>query len=274
MNKLRVWLSCLFELFHGLRGGTVGPTPFSYAMLIIIIIIGAPVQNSIVDPAKDDKFNDITKKELIRHSLLGRSKEKKSNITKTYYKFLMYRNPAERLVSAYLDKIALTPMVSHSKNKWYPFKVEIYKHVHPRKFKQWKKNVPINITFIDFVITYIEATGRMKNNDHFRTTFDLCSPCQIRYSYYGNFKFFDRDVDVFNDRIHGSRSNVRPAYNKASSSVAPDYYRQITDQQKKDLINMLARDFLFYYTLFPAEQDSHKAIMGIDYDIPTQEILL
>ena len=242
-----------------------------------IIIIGAPVPNSIIDLAEDDKLNDIIKKETPLHSLIGRSKEEKSNITKTYYKFIMYRNPAERLVSAYLDKIASTPMVSHTKNIWNRLKVQIYKHVHPRKFQEWKNvtnPVPINITFIDFVITYIEATGRMKKNEHFRTTFDLCSPCQIRYSYHGNFKFFDRDVDVFNDRIHGSRSNVRPAYNKSSSSVAPDYYRQITDQQKKDLINMLARDFLFYYTLFPAEQDSHKAIMGIDYDIPTQEILL
>ena len=135
-----------------------------------------------------------------------------------------------------------------------------------------RKCLLIIISFPDF-IEAILATALTRYEEHFMTTFELCSPCQIRYSYYGNFKFFDRDVGVFTDRIRGSRSNVRTAYNKSSSSAAPDYYRQITDQQKKYLITLLARDFLFYYTLFPAEQDSHKAIMGTDYDIPIQEVL-
>ena len=187
----------------------------------------------------------------------------------------MYRNPAERLVSGFLDKIASSPMVFNTRNPWNSDKKLIYQHAHPNEFREWQRSVtkvPINITFSDLVETMI-ATGGMKHNEHFRTTFEMCNPCEVRYSYYGNFKFFDRDVGVFTDRIHGSRSHIRTAYNQVSSSVAPDYYRQLTDQLKMKLINLLARDFVFYYTLFPAEQDSHKAIMGTDYDIPMEKVL-
>ena len=237
---------------------------------------GAPVPtNTILHEQKSENLNSIFRKELPRLSFTGKSPEMKSNITKTYYKFLMYRNPAERLVSAYLDKIASGPMVSVSKVQWNSDRKLIYQRVHPIKYQEWQRSgarVPINITFTDFVEAMI-ITGGLKN-EHYQTTFDLCSPCKIRYSYYGNFKFFNRDVGVFNDRIHGNRSNIRTAYSRVASSIAPDYYSQITDQQKMRLVNLLARDFVFYYTVFPEERDSHKTIMGTDYDIPMQEVLL
>ena len=117
----------------------------------IVIYAGAPVPtNTLLHEKKSENLDSIFSKELPRLSFKGKSKEQKSNIIKNYYKFLMYRNPAERLVSGYLDKIASSPMVSHKHVPWNPEKMRIYEHAHSKEFQEWKMNgakVPINNYF-------------------------------------------------------------------------------------------------------------------------------
>ena len=205
---------------------------------------------------------------------MARNKKEKDNVVKNYYKFVMYRNPVERLVSGYLSKIYGHPMIGlksyQPERNW--IRLKAYKFAHPVKFKEWKErgaNEPITISFPDFIQYWIK-TGGLKIDEHFRTTFDLCTPCKIRYSYYGNFNTYAKDVGVLNDRIHGNMSYLlNPGARSMGTtiSVAPKFYSEITDRQKKKIINILATDLQFYYTLFPAERGSHKAIMGVDYDI-------
>ena len=213
---------------------------------------------------------------LKKHSFIGKSKEEKGNVTKNYYKFVMYRNPVERLVSGYLSKIYGHPMIglksSEPERNW--IRLETYKLVHPVKFKKWKQrgaSEAITISFPDFIQYWIK-TGGIKIDEHFRTTFDLCTPCTIRYNYYGNFNTYTKDVGVLSDRIHGNMSYLLDPKIRSmgsTSSVTPKFYSEITDEQKKEIINILAIDLLLYYTLFPAERDSHKDIMGVDYDVPS-----
>ena len=214
-------------------------------------------------------------KAMLKHSLLEKNKAEKENIFKSYFKFVMYRNPVERLVSGYLSKIYGHPMIGLKSNQpernW--IRLKTYELVHPIKFKKWKQRgakEAITISFPDFIQYWIK-TGGIKIDYHFRTIFDLCSPCKIRYSYYGNFNTYAKDVGVLNDRIHGNMSyllNPSARSMGPTISVAPKFYSEITDRQKKEIINILATDLHFYYTLFPAERGSHKAIMGVDYDIP------
>ena len=205
---------------------------------------------------------------------MAKNEHEKQEIIKNYYKFIMYRNPVERLVSGYLSKVRGYPLIglqpSLPERNW--LRHDIYKRTHPSEYKRWVgsgANVSITISFPDFVKHWI-ATGGLKIDEHFETIYDLCSPCQVRYSYYGNFNSFEKEVGVFNDRIHGNMDQLLYAEKRSDGptfSSTPKYYSQITNQQKKKIIEILSTDLLFYYTLFPAEKDSHKAIMGVDYDI-------
>lgn len=215
---------------------------------------------------------------IAKHSFEAKTKAEKENITQNYYKFIMCRNPVERLVSAYMSKIRSQPLIgledSEPERNW--LKLEIYQATHPGLFLAWVKrgaNTPVIISFSDFINYYIQ-TGGIRRDEHFTTIVELCNPCQVRYSYYGNFNTFEREVGVFTERIGGNSSLLLDAEHQSrgpTSDIAPKFYEQLSYQQKIKVIDILATELYFYYSLFPAEIGSHKTIMGVDYELPEME---
>lgn len=213
-----------------------------------------------------------------KHSFKTKNESEKEHIIQNYYKFMMYRNPVERLVSAYMSKILSHPLIgleeSQPERNW--LKLEIYQTTHPGLFLDWVQqgaNTPVTISFVDFINYYIE-TGGIRRDEHFVTVFELCSPCRVRYSYYGNFNTFGRDVGVFSERIGGNSSLLLDAEHQDSgptSNIAPKFYKLLSHQQKTKIIDILATDLYLYYSLFPAEIGSHKTIMGVDYELPEMQ---
>ena len=106
--------------------------------------------------------------------------------------------------------------------------------------------------------------------------FDVCKPCKIRYDYYGNFKDFNRDAEILLKHQGGNLTLLGQSYyegsGKTTRDLAPDYYRQLSDHQKKQILEHLALDLTFYYTIFPEEKDSHKTIMNTNYEVPEPNI--
>ena len=98
-------------------------------------------------------------------------KETQLEILRTYYKFMMYRNPAERLFSAYRDKVEKYPLLG-SKGKEPHFnwlRKDIYKHSHPEEFKEWRDKGAkraINISFPDFINYWVSEVGRKLIDHH------------------------------------------------------------------------------------------------------------
>jgi hypothetical protein len=209
------------------------------------------------------------------HSFKSKTEAEKEDVIQNYRKFLMYRNPVERLVSAYLSKIRAHPMIGLQDNEpernW--LKLNIYQARYPGKFMDWVKQgakTPVTINFSDFIDFWIQDEG-IRYDEHFTSIFELCSPCQVRYSYHGNFNTFNRDVRVFNEWISGNLTHLLDAEHQEkgpTSDIAPQLYRKLKHHQKIKIIDILATDLYFYYTLFPTEIDSHKTIMGVDYDLP------
>ena len=207
---------------------------------------------------------------------ISANKDEKSYMLKNYYKFVMYRDPVERLVSAYRNKVEM-PMIGLDDYKpnfnW--AKKDVYEYKHPYEYEIWKKNnglTPIRVSFPDFVDFWLKANGRMTYDPHFLTIFDICHPCHIHFNYYGNFNTFDKDADVLIKTIGGNSSLLRGSYYKddrnKTSIKAINYYTQLNMEQKKRIVNKLALDLSFYYSIFPTEKDSHKGTMGFDYDLP------
>ena len=187
---------------------------------------------------------------------------------KTYYKFMIVRNPLERLVSAFRNKIE-SPLSRERLDRFPQFlKVEILEQYRSSKFRQWKSRTDLNISvaFSEFVQYFIE-TDVMKMNEHFRPSIDICHPCLIKYDFYGNFKNYSSDVAQLIDKFGTSRKFYRDKSLHSSSEQTDKkmalYYDQLSYRDKARLLGKLYDDLLFYYTLYPSERHSHYHILGL-----------
>ena len=211
---------------------------------------------------------------ITKHSFTGLTRKRKRYMLKNYYKFVMYRNPIERLLSAYRSKVQRTPLKGlNFKSHYNWLKKEILAYKQPSLYKRWRASkgiYPINITFSDFIDYWLHKRG-LEFDEHFQTIYSLCQPCQVQYNYYGNFNTFKFDSKVLISHIGSNSTLLRDGYYKKgelTSDISPQYFGELTDQQKELIINKLALDLSFYYSIFPTERDIHKTIMGTNYDIP------
>ena len=191
---------------------------------------------------------------------------------KTYYKFMIVRNPLERLVSAFRNKIE--PPLSRERMDRFPHfvKVEILERYRSTEFRQWKSKMDLNIsvTFPEFVRYFVEAEV-MKMNEHFRPAMDICHPCLIQYDFYGNFRNYSSDVAQLIDKFGTSRKFYK---DKSLHSVSEQterkmagYYGKLNYRDRFRLLGKLYDDLLFYYTLYPADRHSHYQLLGIKHPI-------
>ena len=207
-----------------------------------------------------------------KYSLLG-VREDSDEILSSCYKFMVYRNPAERLVSAFRDKIEKYPLkglLSYTPH-FNLARQKIYKTNYPDKFEKWKAQggkEEIHITFVEYINHWLDHSM----NEHFSSIFGVCQPCQVRYSYYGKFSTYEQDMQVLMDHIGANTSHLAASYyekkGKPTSELVTDYYKSLMREQKEAVIKKLAVDLLFYYTIFPEERDSHKVFMDTDIDVP------
>ncbi len=222
----------------------------------------------------EDIKNGILEETIKKHSFTGLSSATRRKILKTYYKFIMYRNPVERLVSAYRSKVEKFPLQGFlpTKPEYNWLKRRIFKSKHPKAHKIWtahKGKAKVPISFPDFVDYWL--TGYLDGDEHFQTIYNLCRPCHVRYDYYGNFDTFDHDAEVLIRQIKSDPVFLRDSYYKKgeqTSTMAPSYYQQISLRKKKHIVIKLTRDLSFYYAIFPSQHNSHKSVMNITFDIP------
>lgn len=197
---------------------------------------------------------------------------------KTYYKFMLVRNPLERLVSAYRNKIE--GHVSYRNQDKFPniLKVQILQQYRDSELQFWKKansegsNIRLNIsvTFSDFVRHFIE-TGVMELNDHYRPSIDICHPCIAKYNFYGNFRNFSSDVAQLIKKLQTEprfyRDKSLHSDGEQTSNLLASYYSQLAHRDRVRLLGKLYDDLLFYYTLYPADRHSHYHLLGIHHPI-------
>ena len=99
----------------------------------------------------------------------------------------MYRNPLDRLLSAYQSKVERVPLQGLERYKPHSngLKKEIFAYTHPDSYRAWKfadGKKQVSISFSDFVDYWIHMRG-LKFDEHFQTIFSLCQPCYARYHY-------------------------------------------------------------------------------------------
>ena len=188
---------------------------------------------------------------------------------KHYFKFSFVRNPLERIVSGYRNKIAV-PINYANRNHW-PDRIlfQILKIYEKPKYKEWFKT---NFTSADFYpsfegfIQYLTSAKLASLNEHFRPFMELCQPCSIKYNFVGNFynlpdeayritTFLGIPRKFYLNRVEHPSTNT--------SSIVPLYYNTISIPLKLRLLQKLSQELLMYYQLYPAEAKRDLELLGL-----------
>lgn len=119
------------------------------------------------------------------------------NRLNTYFKFLIVRDPFERLISAFKDKFVKNPRFE----PWYKHDIA---PVIIRKYRKSHRDsdaAASGLHFEDFVRYLGDAEGRRRVDRqfgehiiHWVTYAELCAPCEIHYSVIGHHETLEQDA--------------------------------------------------------------------------------
>ena len=171
-----------------------------------------------------------------------------------YFKMTIIRQPLERLLSAYRDKIEgviqRRSVTSHSHAN--RLKKRIFKTFHPQLYEQWvnDKSMEYHVPFREF-IQYVIDKPNAQLDVHFRPVINICSPCMVKYNFYGFFNHFIQDTQILVTKL-GTKLNKVPGANQSSNSTAillNSYYSQLSQDLKEHLFRDWYRELEFYSVL-------------------------
>jgi hypothetical protein len=210
---------------------------------------------------------------------------------KNYYKFMMVRNPLERLVSAYLNKIY--PPIDMLHKYVFPEREKYYmlKYFERERFLNWTKTrqpTQISPSFESYIkfITNARLQPGVRLNEHLESMTTLCQPCVFDYDYYANFKYLPEDANRFMDKFGIPHFYYRDVENHPiySTRELTDFFygdmtleeramelRKIETRVKRkipgipdeslpravvaELVRAIEVDLDFYGSLYPEEKD-------------------
>ena len=164
---------------------------------------------------------------------------------KNYYKMIIVRNPLERLLSAYRNKIE--PPLNFENRNAFPDEVKLFilRHFRHGSVWQWRQrnqSTPLSPTFGEF-LRFMSTYPLSEYNEHFMPVLDLCSPCAVYYDFYANFKSLDYDVFAVLDYL-----NISCILSQSHQPHSHPYkHSKLPWQQKKSIFS---QELQFYYSLY------------------------
>ena len=250
---------------------------------LLVFVSQGIIPRSELKKSRDGVNQGALEVAMVRSSFMSiKDDQQKSQALQTHYKYVMFRNPLERLASGYRSKAERFPLQGLRLDKphfnW--LRRDIFEATHPKEYELWSLHGgrrPVNISFGDFIDywTTYPVVNKVDGflDEHFLMISEMCQPCRTRFDFYGNFRHFNRDAQVLVDKIGASSSDLRQGYYSDDSSSSTDqkmklYYSTLSEAQKRAVLRKMALELEFYYTIFPEERDSHKQILGIDLDLP------
>lgn len=188
------------------------------------------------------------------HRLTYLSHEQRQYRLKSYYKFVIVRDPLERLVSAYRNKLDNDNIVDFFRA------VQMQIIVNYRKKRKQVKNgkklkAVLHPTFPEF-IDYMVETPFGELDDHFLPVTEICQPCSIHYDFYANFKLLSYDVEAMFHLLgipQGYYTHSVEHPNRPTEQLLTEFFSQLSDAQVMRLMQKLSHEQNFYQSLYPEE---------------------
>ena len=130
------------------------------------------------------------------------SKEKRLYMLENFYKFVIVRDPLERLVSGYRDKIQNK---THIYNKHQRDLVK--KAIERYRYNNTKTVEPgvHDMSFTEYV-RYLIDTPTQLVDEHWMSYEHLCRPCNVKYDFIGSIATLQRDVTHIMRQIKANES--------------------------------------------------------------------
>ncbi|KAM8895175.1 carbohydrate sulfotransferase 8-like isoform 2-T3 [Spinachia spinachia] len=168
----------------------------------------------------------------------------------TYTKFMFVREPLERMVSAYRDKL-------ENPNDYYhnlfgkPIISKYRANPSPEAL-----NTGNGVTFKEFVQYLLDVHRPVGMDIHWDQTNQLCNPCLIDYNFIGKFENMEEESN-FLLRLAGAPPNVtlpsfkdrNPADKRTSTDITQKYFSQVSALERQRMYDFYYTDYLmFNYT--------------------------
>lgn len=178
-----------------------------------------------------------TPSSLIKHKL------------KTYYKFMIVRNPLERLYSAYSEKLSA---ISTS--------TDVYRLMQKLILQYSDDNQSKFPNFTQFISTFV-GTDQL-NDHHFLPMVEICDPCSIKYDLYVDFSNMDRDIDslflllgiprrYYFNKVRHTPTLMPHQHSYNNSTVVTKSYEQLEPNIKDQFFKRYSVELDFFRTVYP-----------------------
>ena len=175
------------------------------------------------------------------------TEEERSQRLKTYFKFVFVREPLQRLLSAYKDRL-----IKHS-HEYKLVQEEIVRALRPQDFNTQGNNF---VSFPEFIQYYSDNKTR---DQHWRQYEKLCHPCVINYDFIGHLETMEEDAALLLKMVRiDDRVTFPPIQNSTGLSEVVQYYSQVPSQ---------------YITLIGEQYRSDFEMFGYKYLGQVKEIL-
>ncbi|XP_058061123.1 carbohydrate sulfotransferase 13-like [Anopheles bellator] len=169
--------------------------------------------------------------------------------------FLIVREPFERLLSAYRNKL------EGCRNKYYKLLgeqiVKKFRKANPLKGSQKTPHGPTFREFLEFLVSHYRSGGRF--DEHWSPVYSFCTPCSINFTLIAKMETFQRDSEyiIRQAGLETLLLNKMPRYkarwitNRSTSdtrNLIPRYFAQIDEKLLTDVLEIYQLDFeLFGY---------------------------
>ena len=167
--------------------------------------------------------------------------------------FLIARNPYERLVSGYREKI-LGAIRGSDHDRLGKDIVVKYRNLDPKLYRH-SKTSPTFSEFVSYIVD--EATAGHSLDMHWTPVYSFCNPCQVDLNHIIKFETFDRDtLQIINKSglvqyLPPTEKTLKKNASKGSqntSSLVDMYLKELPPDLQKDLYDIYRIDFdLFGY---------------------------
>jgi len=176
-----------------------------------------------------------------------------------YFTFMFVREPLERLVSGYRDKLLVDPA--------YHVDIDIVRRYRPHEYNPSVKRY--NVTFAEFVRYVLDqrAAGRVLDR-HWIPQYELCRVCLYRYDFIGHQETLHRDAEYVVSKL---KSRIRdPKHRRRVASItfpadsghqvkSIDYLQQMFSSVPAAHVRALYQLYAVDYALFGFE---HPNVTG------------
>lgn len=168
---------------------------------------------------------------------------------------MFIRNPIERLVSAYRNKIEHPNSENPSERTiWDNIRAGIL-DIHRNKGDVNNMTDPPYPTFSEFV-RFLGASDPADMNEHYKPMTALCQPCSVQYNYIGNFATLRRDANRILHHLHINTSwfwDRGKHFSNPTYNYVDKYYSQLATEDIQIIEKvLLADDTQLYNYLFPS----------------------